>query len=183
MPRFISEKYERTFNRVKQDALRNGFTEEELERIDLSKISKKTKSSRIYRFIEWSYYLGWLKGIQYCDEMLNTRITIRGIGEPKNKLLGVVDDIYNDEKVSLEIFVMNNIDYLISFNVVNIEETDNTNILSIQNHKIFISDKKEKEFIRQYIENFNNGIIENNLLNYLSNTSCEWYENEKLRRK
>lgn len=43
------------------------FTDEELERLDLSRLSHKTKSKRIYHMISLAYTLGKLKGIHFVD--------------------------------------------------------------------------------------------------------------------
>lgn len=77
--RELTPRFQRLFNWVKQDAVRKGFTEEELTVIYLDNPAfKATKSKRIWRFISLAYYLGQLNGIRYCDEMLNTKITLRG---------------------------------------------------------------------------------------------------------
>lgn len=159
-----SEKYEKLFNRIKEYAIKDGFTKEELEKIDLSKISKKTKSPRIYRFILWSYYLSWLKGIQFCDEMFNSKITFRNIGKPKNSLLKIINDNYDSNQVKLFIYIMDNIDYLITFYDKDIQ------------HNIFIYNKKDKIYIREFVQNNN----QKGLLKYISNIDCEWYQNGKL---
>jgi hypothetical protein len=45
------------------------FTDEELSTHYLDKLSHQTKSHRIMRMISLAYYLGWLRGIAYVDEM------------------------------------------------------------------------------------------------------------------
>ena len=75
--KFINPRYEKIYNRIKEDFIRTGFTEEELSHPYLDKLSKQTKSTRIMRMIRLAYYLGWLRGIRYCDEMLNTKIELR----------------------------------------------------------------------------------------------------------
>ncbi|MDV3426691.1 MAG: hypothetical protein LIR50_05810 [Bacillota bacterium] len=74
--KFNLERNENNYNRVKQMAIDDGFTEEELEKHYLDKLSHQTKSSRIMRMIRLAYYLGWLRGIYYCDEG-HTKITMR----------------------------------------------------------------------------------------------------------
>ena len=66
--KFNDKNLERRYNWVKQLAMDKGFTEEELEYPYLDKLSHKTKSSRILRFISLAYYLGWLRGIKSIDE-------------------------------------------------------------------------------------------------------------------
>lgn len=73
---FNLEINEENYNRVKQMAIEDGFTEEEVERHYLDNLSHQTKSSRIIRMIRLAYYLGWLRGIYYCDEGYK-KITIR----------------------------------------------------------------------------------------------------------
>ena len=75
--RFIDKRYEEMYGRLKQDALNEGFSEEDLEKCYLDKLSKQTKSPRIAKMIKLAYYLGWLRGIKYCDEMINTKINSR----------------------------------------------------------------------------------------------------------
>lgn len=71
----ISERFQRLYDWQMKDAIRHGFTEEELSVINLSNpIFKTTKSPRIWRFIRLAYQLGELNGVRYCDEMLNTKI-------------------------------------------------------------------------------------------------------------
>jgi len=69
-------KYERILNRVKEYATKDGYTEEELEYPYLDKLSHQTKSPKIMRMVKLAYYLGWMRGIKYYDEMLNTKITL-----------------------------------------------------------------------------------------------------------
>jgi len=75
--RQLTERFQRLFNWTKERATRQGFTEIELSVINLSNpVFKTTKSSRIWKFITLAYYLGQLDGIRYCDEMVNTKISI-----------------------------------------------------------------------------------------------------------
>jgi guanylate kinase len=77
--RMLNERFQRLFDWQKKDAIRHGFTEEELSIIYLNNPAfKVTKSNRIWRLITLAYYLGQLNGIRYCDEMLNAKITLRG---------------------------------------------------------------------------------------------------------
>lgn len=62
----IKKHYERTLRWAKDD--RWNFTDEELEKPYLNKLSKQTKSRRILRMISLAYTLGKLKGIQEVDE-------------------------------------------------------------------------------------------------------------------
>lgn len=80
--RQLTERFQRLFDWTKEDAGRHGFSEEELKVIYLNNpVFKATKSSRIWRLITLAYYLGQLNGIRYCDEMMNTKIVLRDIGE------------------------------------------------------------------------------------------------------
>lgn len=84
--RFNSNKHERFFNKVKDDAInRYGFTEEEMKRCDLSYLHRQTKSKRILHMINLAYHLGILRGIKECDEVFYTDITVRGI-TPEDKV-------------------------------------------------------------------------------------------------
>ena len=74
--RFNSEKHEKFYNRIKCEALRNGFTQEELERCDLSRLNRQTKSKRILHMIRLAYYLGQLRGIKDCDEVFYSVIRL-----------------------------------------------------------------------------------------------------------
>lgn len=58
----------RHYERVKEEAIRRGFTEEELKSPYLDKLSHKTKSARIMSMITLAYYLGKMKGIVEVDE-------------------------------------------------------------------------------------------------------------------
>lgn len=71
------EGLKRHYERIVQDAKRHGFTDEELERPYLDKLSHQTKSGRIMRMISLAYYLGKLKGVSEVDEGL-TPVTLRG---------------------------------------------------------------------------------------------------------
>lgn len=64
------EKIKRHYERVLKDAKRDryNFTDEELERPYLDKLSHQTKSSRIMRMVTLAYYLGKLKGVREVDE-------------------------------------------------------------------------------------------------------------------
>lgn len=70
------ERYKKHYERTLRDAKCRGFTDDELLNPYLDKLSKQTKSGRIYRMIELAYYLGKLKGISECDEGY-TPITLR----------------------------------------------------------------------------------------------------------
>lgn len=61
----IKMHFDRTLKHIKQDY---DFTDEELERLYLDKLSHQTKSHRIIRMITLAYCLGKLKGIQEVDE-------------------------------------------------------------------------------------------------------------------
>lgn len=65
-----NKKYERHYNRIKENALDNPkyeFTEEELSSPYLDSISHQTRSYRIMRMVVLAYYLGKLKGIREVD--------------------------------------------------------------------------------------------------------------------
>ena len=62
----LKRHYDRTLKHTKDD--RYEFTDEELEKPYLDKLSHQTKSNRIMRMITLAYYLGKLKGIQEIDE-------------------------------------------------------------------------------------------------------------------
>lgn len=70
------ERFKRRYERVKDEALRRGFTEEELETHYLNRICKQTKSPRILHLITLAYYLGQLRGISDIDEGY-TQISLR----------------------------------------------------------------------------------------------------------
>jgi hypothetical protein len=74
--RFLNVKFEKMYNRIKEDAIRHGFSEEELIITNLSNPVFKTKSDKIWNYISLAYWLGRLDGIRYCDEMLNSKITL-----------------------------------------------------------------------------------------------------------
>lgn len=75
--RFIDKRYQIMYEDIKQDAVKDGFSLEDLDKHYLDKLSKQTKSKRIIRMIRLAYWLGWLRGIKHCDEMLNSKITTR----------------------------------------------------------------------------------------------------------
>lgn len=75
MYKWNDEKIKRVFDREMQYA-KEEFTDEELEVLYLNKLSKQTKSKRIYHMISLAYTLGKLKGIQIVDEG-KTPITFR----------------------------------------------------------------------------------------------------------
>lgn len=61
------ERYERHIKRIKEMAIREGFTEEELESMFLDGFfgrGKKTKSIRIMTLVRLAYYRGWMRGIR-----------------------------------------------------------------------------------------------------------------------
>jgi hypothetical protein len=70
----LQKHYDRTLKYAK-DGLYE-FTDDELERPYLDKLSHQTKSSRIMRMITLAYILGKLKGIKEIDEG-KTSITLR----------------------------------------------------------------------------------------------------------
>lgn len=70
------EGLKRHYLRIVDDAKKHGYTDEELERPYLDKLSHQTKSGRIMRMISLAYYLGKLKGVAEVDEGL-TPITLR----------------------------------------------------------------------------------------------------------
>lgn len=66
----------RWYERVKEYAKRDGFSDEDLSHHYLDKLNRQTKSARIKRMIKLAYYLGWLRGIASVD-MGKTPITLR----------------------------------------------------------------------------------------------------------
>lgn len=59
--------YENHIKRIKEMALKDGFTEEELESMFLDGFfgrGKKTKSIRIMTLVRLAYYRGWMRGIR-----------------------------------------------------------------------------------------------------------------------
>ncbi|MCE5220198.1 MAG: hypothetical protein LLF98_02725 [Clostridium sp.] len=62
----LKRHYDRTLKHAKDD--RYEFTDEELEKPYLDKLSHQTKSNRIMRMITLAYYLGKLKGVREVDE-------------------------------------------------------------------------------------------------------------------
>jgi hypothetical protein len=62
----LKKHYDRTKGYAKECVYE--FTDEELERPNLCKLSKQTNSKRIMKMITLAYYLGKLKGIQEVDE-------------------------------------------------------------------------------------------------------------------
>jgi hypothetical protein len=84
--RTLTDRFQRLYDWMKKDAIRSSnFTEEELSVPNLSNPAfKVTKSKRIWRLITLAFCLGQLYGIRYCDEMLNTKIVLRSVGEEFN---------------------------------------------------------------------------------------------------
>ncbi len=81
--RTLTERFQRLFDWTKEKAICQDIAEEELSVINLSNPAfKVTKSRRIWRLITLAYYLGQLNGIRYCDEMLNTKISISPLEKP-----------------------------------------------------------------------------------------------------
>lgn len=62
------ERLRRQYARVKEYALSDGFTEDELSSHYLDRLGHQTQSPRITRMIRLAYHLGWLRGIAYVDE-------------------------------------------------------------------------------------------------------------------
>lgn len=62
------DRLKREYERIIKNAKKDGFIDEELSSVYLDKISKKTKSPRIYKLIRWAYILGQLRAIQDIDE-------------------------------------------------------------------------------------------------------------------
>lgn len=84
--RFNSEKHEKFFNRVKSDAIEKyKFTDEEMERCDLSYLHHQTKSKRILHMINLAYHLGVLRGIKDCDSVFYTKIRCRDFSKVDEK--------------------------------------------------------------------------------------------------
>jgi hypothetical protein len=62
----LKKHYERNLRYAKSNSW--NFTDEELEKPYLDKLSRQTKSGRIMRMISLAYTLGKLKGIKEIDE-------------------------------------------------------------------------------------------------------------------
>lgn len=78
MPRrWNDERLRRKYERVKEDARNDGFTEDELSSHYLDKLSHQTKSGRIMRMVRLAYTLGWLRGIDNIDQG-KTPVTLDG---------------------------------------------------------------------------------------------------------
>ncbi|AOQ24614.1 hypothetical protein MTAT_19570 [Moorella thermoacetica] len=73
--RFNNERYREIYEKVQRDAMEAGYTLEDLERPYIDRLSKQTKSKRILRMVRLAYWLGWLRGIKFCDEMF-TQVTL-----------------------------------------------------------------------------------------------------------
>lgn len=73
----------RQYERVRADGKRDGFTDDELEKPYLTKLSHQTKSHRIMRMIRLAYTLGWMRGIDYVDQG-KTPVEIRPVGVSAN---------------------------------------------------------------------------------------------------
>jgi hypothetical protein len=59
---------ERKYERIKQQAIKDGFTEDDLITPYLDKEKLRTKSLRIHSMIKLAYTLGHLRGIKQVDE-------------------------------------------------------------------------------------------------------------------
>ncbi len=68
MYKWNDEQLKKHYERTKEHAKRDNFTEDELERPYLDELSHQTKSHRIIRMIKLAYYLGKMKGIREVDE-------------------------------------------------------------------------------------------------------------------
>ncbi len=62
----VKRHYDRTLKHAKESIY--DFTDDELERPYLDKLSHQTKSSRIMRMVTLAYHLGKLKGVREVDE-------------------------------------------------------------------------------------------------------------------
>lgn len=66
--RWNKEQHKKKYERIVEEAKERGFTDEELERPYLDKLSHQTNSARIMRMITLAYYLGELRGVRDVDE-------------------------------------------------------------------------------------------------------------------
>ena len=66
--RWNKERLQRRYARVLKDAKERGFSDEDLERPYLTRLSHQTKSKRILDMVELAYYLGQLRAIRDIDE-------------------------------------------------------------------------------------------------------------------
>lgn len=60
---------ERLHDRVRTMAHEDGFSPTDTETHYIDKISRQTKSRKALRLIRLAYYLGWMRGIAYVDQM------------------------------------------------------------------------------------------------------------------
>jgi hypothetical protein len=67
MRRWNDSDLEQYYNRTYNEALGDGFTNEELSNLDLSLINKRTKSKRILYLIRLAFTIGRLRGIRDID--------------------------------------------------------------------------------------------------------------------
>ena len=66
--RWNDERLRKHYERIYRDAKSRGFSDEELEKPYLDRLSHQTKSGRIMRMISLAYYLGKMKGVAEIDE-------------------------------------------------------------------------------------------------------------------
>lgn len=83
MRRWNDKKLFKQYERVKEYAKDAGFSDDDLERHYLDKLNKSTSSTRIKRLIKLAYFLGWLRGIAYVDEM-KTPVTLNVVPNAKD---------------------------------------------------------------------------------------------------
>lgn len=69
------DKLRRMYDQIRERAIKDGIPNEEMSTHYLDRLSHQTKSPRIIRMIRIAYYLGWLRGIAYVDEM-QTPVTL-----------------------------------------------------------------------------------------------------------
>lgn len=150
--RFNSAKHEKFFNRLREEALKEGYTEEELDNISLSYLYKKTKSSRILRYITLAYILGRMSGVASCDELFHGVISLQ--------------PLTTREKVRHTRFVDSAIYTKLENSKINYILVPSYNIFSIRDTIVIKKDKSDDSLVMQ-ITNIDNR-LENQLILTLS---------------
>lgn len=82
---FQNKRHEKLYNRIREDAIKKGFTDEETSTPYLDRLSKQTKSPRIMRMISLAYRLGEMRGVKMCDELFHTKISLRELEGEKHE--------------------------------------------------------------------------------------------------
>lgn len=64
-----NKRLQKYYDDVIEKAIDHGYERKELLMPFLDDLSHQTRSKRIIRMIGLAYYLGWLRGVAYVDEM------------------------------------------------------------------------------------------------------------------